>query len=110
MASLSVVNFDLTGADWRDYTANTTETRNHMDCFLEIDMQQVVDFPTDTSGILDLVFATPSLYLISCSKTSQSLDTLSNHDGVKCKFEIKGIPGEQFEYQSSFCSSQLLQG
>ena len=69
-----------------------------MNCFLENDIQQVVDFPTATSGILDLVFATPSLDLISCSKTSQSLNTLSNHDGVKCKFEVKDF---QYNYLST---------
>ena len=94
-------DFNLTDADWRDYTANTTETQKLMDWFLENDMQQVVDFPTATSGILDLVFATPSLDLISCSKTSQSLNTLSNHDGVKCKFEIK-------DFQSNYLSNSQI--
>ena len=95
-------DFNLTDVDWRDYTPNTPETPKLMDCFLENDMQQFVHFPTATSGTLDLVFATPSLDLISCSKTRHNLNTISNHDGVKCKFEIK-------DFQSNYlCTSRIL--
>ena len=49
-------DFYLEQDDWKDYSTKDSEEQQLLDIITQKDFQQIVDFPTAASGILDLVF------------------------------------------------------
>ena len=53
--------------------------------------QQIIDFSTAASGILDLVLVNPKTEVISCKKINLDISLLSNHDAIALKFRVKNL-------------------
>ena len=52
-------DFNLPEIDWHGYSAENWDTQNFVDLISFYRFQQIIDFPTALSGILDLVLVNP---------------------------------------------------
>ena len=82
-------DFNLPEIDWHDYSAKNSETPKFVDLISFYSFQQIIDFPTAASGILDLVLVNPKTEVISCKKINLDISLLSNHDAIALKVRVR---------------------
>ena len=84
-------DFNLPEIDWHDYSAKNSDTQKFVDLISFYSFQQIIDFPTAASGILDLVLVNPKTEVISCKKINRDISLLSNHDAITLKVRVRNL-------------------
>ena len=84
-------DFNLPEIDWHDYSAKNSDTQNSVDLISFYSFQQIINFPTAASGMLNLIIVNPKTEVISCNKLNLDISLLSNHDSITLKVRIKNL-------------------
>ena len=84
-------DFNLPDIDWHDYSVKNPDIQKFVDLISFYNFQQIIDFSTAASGILDLVLVNPKTEVISCKKINLDISLLSNHDAIALKFRVKNL-------------------
>ena len=78
-------DFSLLDIIWNDYPAKNSYAQNFDDLISFYSFQQIIDFPSEASGILVFVLVNPKTEVISCKKINLVISLLSNHDAIALK-------------------------
>ena len=81
-------DFNLQEIDWRDSSAKNSDKHNFVELLSFYSFQQIIDFPTAASDILDFVLVNPETEVISCKKINLEISLLSNHDAIALKARV----------------------
>ena len=84
-------DFNLPEIDWHDYSAKNSDTQKFVDLISFYSIQQIIDFRTAASGILDRVLLNPKTEIICCKKINQDISLLSNHDAITLKVRVRNL-------------------
>ena len=84
-------DFNLPEIDWHDYSAKNSDTQNFFDLINFYSFQQIIDFPSAASGILDLVLVNPKTEVISCKQINLDIRFLSNYDAIALKVRVRKL-------------------
>ena len=93
-------DFDLLEIDWHGYSAKNSVTRNSLDLISFYSFQQIIDFPTATSVILNLVLVNPKKEVISCKKIHLNISLLSNHDAIALNVTVRSLSSSYLRKQN----------
>ena len=105
-------DFNLLEIDWHNYSAKNSDTQKFVDPISFYSFQQIIDFPTAASGILDLVLVNPKTEVISCKKINRDISLLSNHDAITLKVRVRNLSSSYLRETKSkivysFCKARF---
>ena len=93
-------DFDLPETDGHDYSAKNSDTQNFVNLISFYSFQQIIDFPTATSVILNLVLVNPKKEVISCKKIHLDISLLSNHDAIALNVTVRSLSSSYLRKQN----------
>ena len=105
-------DFNLPEIDWHDYSAKNSDTQKFVDLISFHSFQQIIDFPTAASGILDLILVNPKTEVIYCKKINLDISLLSNHDAIALKVRVRNLSSSYLRETNSkivysFCKARF---
>ena len=105
-------DFNLPEIDWHDYSAKNSDTQKFVELISFYSIQQIIDFCTAASGILDRVLVNPKTEVISCKQINRDISLLSNHDAITLKVRVRNLSSSYLRETKtkivySFCKARF---
>ena len=84
-------DLNLQDVDWDTRMSKNDLDQPLLDLLESNDMNQIIDFPTAASGILDLILVNYNIEVISCKPANAKINSFTNHKGINLKIRIRNF-------------------